>query len=686
MIDQNVEVYRQTSVLAKQYAQFIIKSGVCRNVDLYQDLLKPEGLPYLQWDNPENLDTGISGLLIFLLELYGETGDEDYIVEIDESIQYLLAYCKQAPSNNYSLFAGRAGVAYLLIQRYLLDRRQTGLLNEASSLLAGADREFLHSSYTSDSLYDGRAGVLLVLIHLYALSGEATLREPILQFTDKVISNARQSTKGLFWNSDQEFFFGPSAGFAFGGSGIGYVFSHLRRYGDRTAFDFILKSVRNFIDSCWVDRFSNWGDFRKDILDEKRLEHYLTSYRKGDYAIFGPENDFSWANGTAGVLLSGLMDEKNSKVSDARQTIERALEDEAPGNVSLFNGLAGIGLACLEQVPASGNLSLKEIISERVLRDEGLVSGEPKLRGGLFHGALGALYFLLRSHRHENGTENILVPFGSQLLPGGEAVPPMISLDLNEVRKQFLKGYFPRTVGLLEASAPAALLNFFEESGLMEASTESEKFTRCLRERLNKMVPPSIYKRVTDLFHLESKRLKYLEAENRSRLQVYLDGLLYKEKVMKNLARSDEWMLEQHICVSTDLEQVATKWDWSFQVDFIDLDQEGIAQKQNQNLSEPARNFSYMLQILDRKEVVETPMIFAFKLLLDIFKEPRKLREALEEIKVFLRSMPVQMLRDLFIELANNKFQSFDEIADDAEWLLLGKIRPLIYQRILLIK
>jgi hypothetical protein len=183
------------------------------------------------WQSPENLDTGMSGDILFLLTLYNRTGEERYLAAADQGTAHVLEHCRRHPTNNYALYTGRGGFIYVLLQRYRISG-QSHVLDACLELIRPADEEFLQSEYTSDFLYDGRAGTLLLLARLYQVTREKYLAEYIQVFITEIIRHASLSNQGLFWNAEEEFHTSPLRGFGRGLAGIRYVFSQLNATTD----------------------------------------------------------------------------------------------------------------------------------------------------------------------------------------------------------------------------------------------------------------------------------------------------------------------------------------------------------------------------------------------------------------------------------------------------------------------
>jgi hypothetical protein len=206
-----------------------------------------------KWDfkpvNPENISTGYSGFLLLLIEFYEQSKEEKYLRPIKNAIEKLVTYCRENDTVNYSLYTGRAGVAYVLIRWYMITKDK-GLLDHAIEIMTPADKEYLHSRYTTNYLFDGRAGTLLVIMQLYLIAKENFLLKYIELFAHKIICDSVLGKEGIHWTSEEEINEKPSCSVANGTAGIKYVLSLLNKYLRNSDLQFIIAEIDRYQENC----------------------------------------------------------------------------------------------------------------------------------------------------------------------------------------------------------------------------------------------------------------------------------------------------------------------------------------------------------------------------------------------------------------------------------------------------
>src|ERR1700712_5094337 len=69
----------------------------------------------LSYNNPENIEDGAGGAILFLLELYEHSKDEAVLTQVVRLCEELIGHCQQHPTNNYGLYTGRCSVVYILL-------------------------------------------------------------------------------------------------------------------------------------------------------------------------------------------------------------------------------------------------------------------------------------------------------------------------------------------------------------------------------------------------------------------------------------------------------------------------------------------------------------------------------------------------------------------------------------------
>jgi Lanthionine synthetase C-like protein len=648
--------------LTKKWADSLIECRLSHPGSPGWDIPLPDESDLPRWNNPENIASGVSGIILFLIEHYKQDKRVKYLKHIERAIKDLLVYCKNNPTANYSLYTGRAGVVYLLMQLYDItgDKR---LIKEGIAIMQPSNGEYLLSRHVSDHLYDGRAGTLLLLLELYAVSGEGSLLGYIEQFTSTIIANARLLAEGMFWGNEEEPGHMRSCGFAFGSSGINFVFRKLSQYCGDPTLELVLSETERYKKTCWVEEFQSWGNLRKDILNKETLYAYKELYSMGDRSFLEPRNDLSWSHAgpaTCHCLLDGVSNSNPGGLIGQ------------PGSYTLYNGN-------LQDIVSWRNGQFRSEVDKLFVYYEG--ASEKKLDGGLFHGRLGALYLLLKATEKES-TENILFPFADD--DPGRLVPAIqLSIGIQDVRRRFLSRYYNRTINLLTTFPEPCLQQYLEVDCGPGSENDIVRFAGFVGQLVlnNKGASPLI-ECLEDVFGLERCKLEFFETDKRSSMEIYLDQLLYNDRILECLNRSDEWLLDQPVTISEDVKIVYTKWDWGLYDDFEDSDRTPGLKRQQQNpWREPGR-FEYVLQHYARFESNEIHLKHPFTLFLHSFDRPKPIRQAIAEIDHYLQSLSDEEIGRI-LTVTGLPLVSKDELMRTYGKLILGKIRNWLHRGIL---
>lgn len=665
-----VEARHDILHIAKKYADYLTTHGAG-----VQKAHQPRtGL--LQWKNPENLDSGTSGTILFFIELYRQTGDEKYLATINNLVHELIAYCEKTPTNNYSLYTGRGGAVYVLMQVYQLTAEDY-LLNACFSLIKPCNHEYLHSRYTSDYLYDGRAGTLLLLMNLYLLTQQEFLAEYMNQFANKIIANAKLTAAGINWSTGDEMNLKASCGFAYGTAGIRYVLKKLHYYCSDPVLDLVLHEIDRFTASSWLNDYQNWGCFRKDILNYETLRRYKTSFMQGDELLFIPKDDLSWAYGTTGILFSSLDKIGTKRYETANNKLSSVVFNGTVRSVNLHGGLAGIGMYYLHTSNALADRELQVMQYELLDR----ISPEVNADGGLLHSELGVIYFLLKTTNVADRTENVLLPFANthkqKQQPG---INPLVKL--HEARQRLLTGNFQRTLYMLEKTAPEVLAEYINKPADAEPVSEIARFIEFISNKIAGKLPASVYERVMDVFGLEKAKFEFSLTEKKSRLQTYLEEIIFNDAILLKLNMPDDWLTSQNLSISNKIKMVETKWDWSFLDDFEPMKNKEVLEKFIKNLTVAPKEFQYIFQTSGRQQVVETFCNLAFQMSLQRFAEPNNIKQASAQIKYYIKSLNEKALESLMYALgaASSTQQEFIKQIDN---MVMDNVKPLIHRNIL---
>lgn len=610
----------------------------------------------LQWNNPENIASGTSGIILLLIEHYRLDGRGRYLKHIEQAVAHLLDWCKGNPTGNYSLYTGRAGVVYVLLQLYQVTGNRD-LVEAGIGIMEPANREYLHSRHVTDHLFDGRAGTLLLLLKLYAVSAEESLAGYIGQFAAAITYNARLTREGLFWGNEEEPALRRSCGFAHGSSGICLVLKELSRFCCDPVIGLIVGEAERYKQTCWVEEFQNWGNFQKDILNKETLYSYKELFVKGDAAFLRPRNDHSWAHaGPAAYpfLLNGAGSGECDRFAGPLGPV-----GQMPESFTLYSGWSGL-----------------EELFERCCCD----APEIRWAGGLFHGQPGSVYLLLRA-MEKGGSECILFPFGAG---EGKGLPSItLSTGMEKIRMQFISRYYGRTVNLLVHFPEPYWQQYLEEPFGPGAANDIVRFTEFVEALIhkNKRASP-LDECLEDVFELERCKLEFFEADRRSSLEIYLDQLLYSDMILERLNRPGEWLLEQPVSISQDIKIVYSKWDWSLYDDFEGGDRLPGLQRQLKNPEREPGRFEYILQRYARFENNETHLRHPFTLFLHIFDRPKPIREAVVEIGRNLESLGEEEIGRMLMT-TGLPVVSRAELMPLYGNLIIGKMRNWLHRGIL---
>ncbi len=294
---------------------------------------------HLVSSNLENIETGVSGFLLYLLEMYKFSGKDIYLEKAELLSKNTISYCEKTDTNDYSLYCGRSGLIYVLLQLYDVNKN-ADLLQVCENLIIPCENEFLESKYTSDYLYDGRSGTLLILNELFQLSESERIFEIINKFITKIFQNALFTEKGISWKATEEINLNNSCGFALGASGIQYLLIKMNIDFPNNHLDYIIKYIDKHKHSCWDEKHQSWLNFEKDIINSNVLNQFKRQYLDNDPMLYSPTNELNWSKGSIGILLSENQNKKiffelnNDKIKNLQSNI--------------YDGLSGIGLCLLQ--------------------------------------------------------------------------------------------------------------------------------------------------------------------------------------------------------------------------------------------------------------------------------------------------------------------------------------------------
>jgi len=673
MLTNLTEVKYDVPALAVTFGNYLVEHADrlldCTNVHAHTQMAGA------RWNNPENIESGVSGHLLFLLELYRRTGTPRYLRAADQAIASTLAWCEERPTANYSLCTGRSGFVYVLMERYLISK-DARLAEAMLNIIRNASQEYLHSTYTTDYFYDGRSGTLLLLLQLYRLTGDASLLDQVNEFVQKIVANARLTPQGACWYPADEMNLRPSCGFARGTAGLAYVLGLVNHYCHNEALDFLLHEIRRYTASCWVDEYDNWGDYGKDLRDSDMLRACRGAYRRGDDSIFVPGDRLTWGEGAAGILFSSPMLAGNKKAGLAEARLSAATVEVSDNG--LFDGLAGVGMYYLQSGSSPDEL---EAIVETLAGRLSAMTPAAAIEGGFMHNGFGALYFLLKATTEER-SDNLLFPFWQ-----GLAVAPAPKLALTagarDIRNNLLAACYPRTKHVLTQFAGDRLSVYFDAPPEVDTIRELARFTQFVRDEVCCHFSPNMQDCLLDLLLFEEIKCGLRHKQSAPRLQTYLQHLEYEDNILIYLNRPDEWMEVQPMMIAANILTVHTRWDWSFKDDFEPLRNKTVCDRFMSNFATPPADFEYLLRIDRFQQVEEIHCHKVFQLALHCFTGPKSIRQAAEEIRHYVHSLDRKGLETLLVATGASRATTPEEFVEQLDEMIVDSIKPIIHRNIL---
>lgn len=501
------------------------------------------GLP--QCDTPDIL-SGISGVFLFLIDLYKQKPDKKYLLAVRNGMDRLDEQ-KFPPRQKYSLYTGLMGVAYTTIRLYEVSRDGNDL-RRAMQIAKISAEEFLNDEITPDTLFDGRAGCLLTLLHLHAASGDKELLLPINQLIRKIIGNMQVAGAGVCWSlTDTNVRAG--CGFGAGGSGIAYVFLELGRYFQNSAFYYIAEKAMAYENELWNAEIANWPSYQKELRSAEQFYSHRERFLAGDIPFFAASDDnISYRDGTMGIGLVRARAIQLLNKQVYRDDLTKACQKlsvtySQTDSFSLGNGKAGYGLFFLEAYKVTcdtAHLAFALRIFQHCL------SAGPTNDAGLFSGLAGIGYFYLQISANSPSLFLPDVPGICEKIAGIVSYP-FISLGKTGMKAIVLRKIFPRTIYLLEHLAPAHWESYLEEFTEDKGPQDFLHFAK----QLIPLVDPGSRDQLWEIFDLESRRMR-IAAGITSGAYYHLKSILRMQEADPILYDHQEAFLDVPLTIDED--------------------------------------------------------------------------------------------------------------------------------------
>jgi hypothetical protein len=518
----------------------------------------------------ETIYSGVSGIVLFFLELYKQTRDRRYMDAAVQGMNWVVAYCEKNPSNYYALFTGRMGVSYTLLQMHAYTREEKYL--EQALATAGPCRNFPGQG-NIDDLINGSAGTLLGLLHLHAATGAEWLLETMGLYIRRLVERAHHGPAGLYWDRSHQLI-GGLCGFSHGAAGIGFVFLELGHYFQNNAF--YQAAEQAFL----YERFryqksrlpQNWPDLRKGIYRDEDRQAHLKALEEENWDFFTSGSDMNaWCHGAAGIGLSRLrayqLLKKDIYKKEARIAIAktRSTDIESP-NASplciLCHGQAGnaeLFLYAWQTLKNKKYLAMAETIAVNILDHHeknhrylpGFRTENKEEDTSLFMGNAGIGYFMLRL-LNPLQVPSVLIPqVDGQFVTTKPAVLskyPFISVSPAELYHDLLQKDFQRTLFTARAIMPQRVNAFLKDNRMNRMNTRIS-------------LSPKEKESLADVFDLEREKRRMDEAiAGHSLLNIKREVL--EQQAEKITTLEHDAFLKQILTLEPTTRLFTTQWNW----------------------------------------------------------------------------------------------------------------------------
>ena len=562
---------------ARRIGDQLLAEAKTDSCGMYWETMNMDTNRCITFEKSESIYSGVSGIVLFMLELYKQTRAGKYMDAATEGMRWVIDYCQKNPSQYYAFFTGRMGVSYTLLKMF----EATGESHYLEKALATAQPCIgTLEGNGIDDLINGTAGTLLGLLHLHAASGETWILEAIDGFIKNLIHHAHPGPVGLYWDRSPQSISGL-CGFSHGAAGIGFVFLELGRYFQNDSFLELAEQAflyeRHFFDKEKL----NWPDLRKGIYSDEDYQEHKKAFLEKDPEFFTRGGDMNaWCHGAAGTGLSRLrafqlLNEpvyKKEALAAIEKTSRTDIECDVPTSPLFIlchggGGNAELFLYAYQILDENRYLSMAEKIAHKAIafhRDKNYYHSG--FRGkdndnredlSLFMGVAGIGYFLLRLLAPHD-VPSILIPKIDAALSPGQSLSqyPFITVSPADVREKLVQKHFIRTVFMSGKIIPGKLSPFFDTGGF-----QTDAFIHFMEG-----VIPSLSGKekeiLSDIFDLECEKWRMDKAVKSHALLATKDKVLAQQG-KEALPAENESFLQLMLQLEPDIRIGTTQWNWN---------------------------------------------------------------------------------------------------------------------------
>jgi len=461
---------------------------------------------------------GVSGIALFLLELYRITGGSKLRKTIEAALQNVKLKSNELPNNNFAFHGGRVGVGYTFYEAYKVFQNEE-YLKIGLELLKS-----LQGNESKDNGLDviaGAAGTIPALLKMAEISNNEIESQIAIALGENLIKRANMETTGWSWGAGNSHI-RNLCGYAHGAAGMGHAFIELYNFTGKEKFLYAAEQAFLYERQFFNKDKCNWSDFRytelSEYLYQDKIEELKEVIKSGKLPPYENKYMFAWCHGAPGIALSRIrayeITGHEAYKSEAVLAVEGTKRSLAQGtNYSLCHGIGGNcetliyaaeilhdnnALQMAEEFAVKGIKEYEEQNNPWACGTMGGVS-DPSL----MLGEAGIGYYMLRLYSDK--TDSILLVHPSKKEKIVSAKEGLVKL-----RESYTDTYFSKTKKYLKLSGGEPLLKELPDLNEMIGKNESdvERFYKNIHRYVDSLSDDDKNK-FQDFFQLEKE--KYLQ-------------------------------------------------------------------------------------------------------------------------------------------------------------------------------
>lgn len=504
--------------------------------------------------------SGKAGAIIYLIELYDQTGEKEILDKILQIEEIIRSELKSSLYQSYSFYSGNMGISYMYLQLYKLLKDPYYL--DVSKNIAKHSKN--HLAIIKDPVIDllnGVSGTMLGLLHLLNDGIEEPWIIRDIEFYIKyILSNAEVYEYGIAWDRSHKVN-QCLTGFSHGACGIGFVFNEIYRLTKIEVFRKVAYLSFDYENKHFDTESQNWLDFRKNAIDKNEIDLFKYNAKLKNIDFFSKRKTMTaWCHGSPGILLSRLNhDYEEENFQSSLNKIIESLDNVT--NHSICHSSIGNALCLMEIYQKIESNIVKKRITDKILslsnylidfynNNHKFLDGYPlnykktSNSYNLFMGELGVMYFLLMSNKFFKNfkiEQNIMFPKLEI-----DIFKPLISEKFNHftedvILKELLKTKFSKTVYFVGE-------NIDYDSSILSKDTLKEKI-HLLNNNL-----------INDVFFYE-KSISDSELDIESYSYTYYKNIVDREYLKQN----EDAELLKSIVFLNKVKIISSNYNWDYQ-------------------------------------------------------------------------------------------------------------------------